>query len=329
MEEVFLTSTSAGIITGAISTFILNRYIHKLPTFIGTAKKAKGKWREIPVPTAGGFIMLTSWLTACIYAAIKGYMSNGITWISTGILAMFIIGWLDDYYGTLPGWKLAGQITALLIILSGFYLLYKPPIWFLTLAGIWLLASTNAWNFIDNMDGVLGWTALAFLLAFLSTYGLKTIEPNPLRDFFFVTSTTLSWSLLFFLTLNYPVASLYAGDKGSHLCGVFAGILTIELARELPLEELPRLIMLGGFPMLDFSFVILSRLKRRKPPWIGGTDHLTHWLARKGVPEKLVPVITGTITLGLTLAGLLLPVQYLYALLIIWACTVMLLVAIS
>ncbi|MEL6853042.1 MAG: hypothetical protein AAFP92_31315 [Bacteroidota bacterium] len=48
---------------------------------------------------------------------------------------------------------------------------------------------------------------------------------------------------------------------------------------------------------MDTTFVTIARISRGSSPFVGGKDHLTHNLARVGIPEPWVPLTLGMVSL--------------------------------
>ena len=138
-----------------------------------------------------------------------------------------------------------------------------------------LLVSVNVSNYLDNMDGLLSGVALtqALALVFLS------IEAGP-------GGTLLIWALPGVLLLTLPPARVYLGDSGSHLIGALlaidAGLLLIDPSEGVRSRFLLPLLLVFAVPIYDAVFVTVSRLRRGRPVFRGGTDHTSHYLVRRG-----------------------------------------------
>ncbi len=90
-----------------------------------------------------------------------------------------------------------------------------------------------------------------------------------------------------FLIHNFPPASSFMGDCGSNLLGLLMGVLTVEASvkTEVAVSFVAPLILLA-VPFLDTTFVILKRLKYRKPIYASDSEHLHHRLARIGYSPR-------------------------------------------
>lgn len=212
--------------------------------------------------------------------------------IILGALGMLTLGWLDDRQDLRPALKFAGQFfVATLVAASGarITLFVHSVLFSYAVTILWILTVVNAFNFMDNMNGLcaglgaiaawsFGWVAaaggqyLVALIAFL-TFG----------------------SLLGFLPYNFPRASAFLGDAGSHLVGYLLAVLAIlphfytrhnphRLAVLIPLAVL-------AVPLVDLVWVVLLRLRKGQPFYVGDTNHLSHRLVRRGASRSLAVLI--------------------------------------
>ena len=183
----------------------------------------------------------------------------------------FVVGLLDDAFELKPLLKFAlqGGVAASAAVLLA-------PAAYMGMLFVLFLVLVNASNYLDNMDGLLAGVALtqAFALLFFST-----VTPTG--------ALLLIWALpgVFFLTL--PPARLYLGDSGSHFIGALlaadAGAFLID-AQGLQTRYVFPLLLAFAVPLADAATVTVSRLRRKRPVFRGGTDHLSHRLVRIGFP---------------------------------------------
>jgi UDP-GlcNAc:undecaprenyl-phosphate GlcNAc-1-phosphate transferase len=108
-------------------------------------------------------------------------------------------------------------------------------------------------------------------------------------------------ALLGFLPYNFPRATAFLGDAGSHLTGYLLAVLAIlphfyTRQHPLPLAVLTPLLVLA-VPLGDLVWVVLLRWKNGKPFYLGDTNHLSHRLVRRGFSQ------TRTVVLIWLLAG--------------------------
>ena len=165
----------------------------------------------------------------------------------------------------------------------------------------------NALNFLDNMDGLAATTATMIALSLVLLSYLT--NQYKLTDI----SLVLIGSMLGFLYFNLPKARIYMGDSGSLFLGYCLGFISVLFTWNKSIDsswifQIQPVILFFTIPLLDFTTVIISRLRTGKSPMTGGTDHISHRLLKKGYSDKavlLIFVIVSLLILGITLCILL------------------------
>lgn len=220
-----------------------------------------------------------------------------------GALAMTFLGWLDDRVELRARAKFAGQLAiALLVAAVGIRItLFVPSVllsYALTVG--WILAVTNAFNFTDNMNGLCaGLAGTASLLL-----GLHSAR----HDYYLVASLAflVGGATFGFLPYNFPRASVFLGDAGSHLLGFLLAVLTILPHFHSPRHPNPWAVfsplLILAVPLADLLWVICLRLKAGQPVYVGDENHFSHHLVRRGLGKAQAVVLLWAIGLG---AGIL------------------------
>jgi UDP-GlcNAc:undecaprenyl-phosphate/decaprenyl-phosphate GlcNAc-1-phosphate transferase len=264
------------------------------------------KIHDQPIALAGGLAVLTGLLLPLVVGGLllfvilpqvapgfqgsldairHGYYRRAgeLATILFGTVAIAILGWLDDKHELKPGPKFAGQfLIALLTAAAGvrITLFVHNPVFSYAITILWILTVINAFNFMDNMNGLcaglgmigawyFGWSAAVqgqYLVALMSWLACG--------------------ALLGFLPFNFPKATIFLGDTGSHLVGYLLAVLAI-----LPhfySKENPRAwavfspLLILAVPLADMAWVVVLRQRAGKPFYIGDTNHLSHRLVRAG-----------------------------------------------
>lgn len=223
-----------------------------------------------------------------------------------GALAMLLLGMADDWIELPPATKFGGQLLiALLVAASGVRItLFVPNIIFsYAITVLWILTLVNAFNFMDNMNGLcsgLGAVA-AFMFALIAAisgqYLVATIA--------FVGAG----ALLGFLPYNFPNATAFLGDAGSHLIGFLLAVLAIlphfYTAKHPQTWAVFKPLLVLAVPLGDLCWVVLIRWRAGKPFYIGDNNHLSHRLVRKGLSKTNAVVLIWVLATGIGLAALL------------------------
>jgi len=266
------------------------------------------RWHRNPTPTLGGvgIIVAFSGTLFALYLIKDARDLFLDRWsIIAGIMIMFSIGLYDDIKHVNPPTKLAFQIlAATLVIFFGNYTInfFRWPIANILLTLLWLVGITNAFNLLDNMDGLAGGVAL-IASGFLSVFFYTTGYPDLL-----IISLALAGSISGFLIFNFPPAKIFMGDSGSMLLGFALAALAIsrrtQASNIFAIVGVPILIFL--LPILDTGLVAITRILRGQSPATGGTDHTSHRLVAFGLSERQallvlygIAVISGLASIGL------------------------------
>jgi UDP-GlcNAc:undecaprenyl-phosphate/decaprenyl-phosphate GlcNAc-1-phosphate transferase len=260
------------------------------------------KIHSTPVPLAGGFAMLTGILLPLLVGAI--FLKLGIVKISSaglivhgidrraielavlalGAVAITILGWLDDKHELKALPKFIGQFLIALLVAFAckrITLFVHSEIFSYIITILWLLTVINAFNFMDNMNGLcagLGAIGALIFALIAATNGEYLVA---------ITGFLMCGALVGFLPWNFPNARAFLGDAGSHLVGYLLAVMAIlphfyTKQNPHPLAVLAPLLVLA-IPLLDLAQVSLFRTLNKKPFWIGDTNHLSHRLVRAGM----------------------------------------------
>jgi len=283
------------------------------------------KIHDKPIPLAGGLAALTGILLPLFAGAIllklrivnissTNLIVHGLdrralelAVIAFGAIAITFLGWLDDKHELKPLPKFAGQflIALLVAIACKRITLFVPSLFFsYAITIVWLLTVINAFNFMDNMNGLCaGLGAIgAFIFALIAAANGEYLVA--------ITGFLMCGALVGFLPWNFPNARAFLGDAGSHLVGYLLAVMAIlphfyTKKNPHPLAVLAPLFVLA-IPLIDIAQVVIFRTLKRKPFWIGDTNHLSHRLVQLGLNRTeavlilwLVAAIVGLIALWL------------------------------
>jgi UDP-GlcNAc:undecaprenyl-phosphate GlcNAc-1-phosphate transferase len=260
------------------------------------------KIHDQPVPLAGGLAVLTGILLPLAAGAILlkteavffhqtqsiqyGLEKRGLELltIACGAIAITLLGWLDDKHELKPLPKFAGQLlvaVAVAIVCKRITLFVHSDVFSYAITILWILTVINAFNFMDNMNG---------LCAGLGAIGAGLFAIIAAANGEYLVATTgflMCGALIGFLPWNFPNARAFLGDAGSHLVGYLLAVMAIlphfyTKQNPRPLAVLSPLLVLA-VPLIDLAQVVILRTRNRKPFWIGDTNHLSHRLVRAGL----------------------------------------------
>ncbi len=287
------------------------------------------KVHTTPTPRIGGIAVYVAF-TAVVLAGYFGVpVLSQIDWVRTNLAApvamlqeayrvesklialllgatiVFVVGLLDDVLGSRfkVGWKAAGQVLAAVVLVAGGvrtdFLYYDWLNILVTL--VWVVGITNAFNLLDNMDGLSAGVALVASLVLLLNAWL-------LGGFFMsLVYVALIGALLGFLIYNWHPASIFLGDGGSLFVGFTLASLTllqryVSNASSTYFPVLMPLLVLA-IPILDTTIVTFIRIRERRPIYVGDSRHLSHRLVSLGMKPALAVFTIYLISLGLGLGA--------------------------
>lgn len=327
-----ILATAAGLV---LASFILGALLSGLarrvaPRFGLVDRPGGRKAHRAPTPMGGGvaiwlatvsIIALGAAALAILGPALPtglaehagGLRSRGpellaILAAGTAIMAM---GLVDDRFGL--GWRLRLSVQAglaLILVLGGLRItLFWPfnhPVLTGALTVLWIVGLTNAFNFLDNMDGLAASVGLIAAALFAAAQGLVGGLFVP------AVLLVLIGALGGFLVHNRPPARLFMGDSGSNFLGFLLGTLTVAGTFTRPERGFspysvlsPLLVM--AVPLYDTASVVLIRLREGRSPFQADRRHFSHRLVDRGLSPPRAVLTIDLVTLTGGLGALLLP----------------------
>jgi UDP-GlcNAc:undecaprenyl-phosphate GlcNAc-1-phosphate transferase len=275
-----------------------------------------------PVPRLGGIAVYLS--TAIVSTGVffigttvfvPGYViaphdARMLTGALVGASLLFLVGLFDDVRGLPPSAKFVAQVTAAVIAyyfgvrLGSVTLGYGAgvPVGVLSapLVILWIIGVTNAYNFIDGLNGLAGGIAIvACATAAIVGLTLQNIAVV-------VPAVALGGAMLGFLHYNFPKARVFLGDSGSMSAGFLLAVLLLESVEVPGPSVLVVVPILALFvPLLDVMLAIIRRWLRGVP--LSGADarHIHHRLMALGLSQERTSIFLWVLALAMAAFGLL------------------------
>lgn len=322
----------ASLILSCLATFMVIRLAPRL----GFVDKPGGrKVHAKPTPLGGGvaifWAVILPWL-GVLWAGWTLDFSQWPAWqpylgglrqqtpLALGMIAalsaMHLLGLWDDRRAMGPYSKLTLQllIIALLVVLFDLRALTLLDQWGLgtwpsiVVTILWIAAITNAFNFLDNMDGLSAGVAAVCCAAFL----VASLSIGQ----WFVSGVLvmLLGALIGFLFFNFPPAKIFMGDSGSLLIGLLLGILTVRTTFLKPDTTLAAgwyallaPVVVVALPLYDLIVVSIIRLMHGRSPFRGDTNHFSHRLVARGMSRRTAVLCIYLVTAATAVAAIVLP----------------------
>ncbi len=268
------------------------------------------KKHKAATPLLGGIAICLAWLATIVAGIIASrtsffdqhldravltglpgitHVSSELVFLCVGAILITAFGLYDDLYNMPAVTKFAGQLVVAVIAVTWggvkISIFIDNPVLVWCVSVFWMLLVINAMNFFDNMDGLaIGTGAIAFSLFAISA-------AINMQHFVAVFGAAMAGAAFGFWFFNFPPASIFMGDSGSHLVGynmaVLGSLVTYYngVESQNPLSILIPLFILA-IPLFDLFAVVVIRLKLGKPFYIGDHNHISHRFVKMGLSRK-------------------------------------------
>ena len=295
---LFAVACGVSLVLGVVLTPAAGALAKRLGA---VAHPSENRWNRRPVPYLGGIAIFAGTVLGAVGAVALleklpfvggGTAAGHLAVVSVSAAMMFFVGLVDDIVTLRPQLKFILQVVAGLLLVGFGAILPLTP-WYTVNALVtlfWFVGITNAFNLLDNMDGVaagVGAVASFFLGLALARQGAWL-------------GASVAWALmgatLGFLRYNFHPAAIFMGDAGSLFIGAsLAGlaVLTPSLSGNLVSVMFVPLIILA-VPILDTGLVTVTRLLTGRAVSQGGRDHTAHRLVTLGLSERRVALLLYT-----------------------------------
>lgn len=302
---IFIAAVAGG------ATYLLIPLIRHLAIDMGAVGEVRARdVHTVPTPRMGGLGMLLGFAVALCFAYgtpwVSGlFINDNQAWvILVGAVLICLLGIADDIWDLDWMLKLAGQLLiAVLVSWQGVQIISLPwgrslitasPSVSMAVTAFLIVASINAVNFVDGLDGLaagivaVGGVAFAFY-----SYVLSRDQPS-YSSMATLLDVALVGVCVGFILHNWHPAKLFMGDSGSMLLGYLltcASIVmtgrfdpaTVGSGAYLPVFMpilLPILVLF--IPVLDMMLAIVRRLSHGQSPMHPDRMHLHHRMLRIG-----------------------------------------------
>lgn len=272
------------------------------------------------VPVVGGLAMLLGIVFGV--SSMPGTAANLQAFLFSATL-LVVVGLLDDRFNLSPTMRLIAQFAAVLPMVfgAGVYLrtlgdpfglgelqMGAAYVW---VTAFFTLASVNAFNMLDGLDGLAGGlalTAFAFMFALVAGFG---------REVDMLMIATMCGSIVGFLLFNAPLQvnrrlRCFMGDAGSTLLGFSVAWMALSVSQVQPTTATPvTMLWLVLVPATDLVWTVVRRVARGQSPLRADSEHLHHSLLKLGLGVRavfaimvLAAVLAGVVGIAFQRAGL-------------------------
>jgi len=255
------------------------------------------KAHERPTPKGGGVGVVLAFVTgmavlywAAAFARLPAPQFLGVIAAAVAIAAVALADDMCDFRFVV---KLAAQALAALVALGSGLVVQRLALPYIgpTELGVlgplltlfWIVACTNAVNFMDGLDALVGGAL------FLACAILCIVAAEERGWFVYAAALILGAGLLGFLPFNLHPARIFMGDVGSQFLGFVMAVLGVAASRfdnaQLSFLIVPLLLFALLF---DTGFTILRRAVMGEPVSAPHRTHLYQMAQRSGMGVRAV-----------------------------------------
>jgi UDP-N-acetylmuramyl pentapeptide phosphotransferase/UDP-N-acetylglucosamine-1-phosphate transferase len=269
-----------GAVAAVVAWFGTRRWLRGAHERHAVAPPNERSSHSVPTPTAGGAGIINGAFLALVLATI--FTPHGFALLAIAVLVAGFCGMVDDIRTLRPATKMlvmtaVGIALAVATPVRTVDLPFCEPLELgmvaIPLTLIWLAGFTNAFNFMDGIDGIASLTAAVSGLAYAVAGAL--VGDGALA----VVGAVTAGGALGFLPWNFPRARIFMGDTGSLPLGLLLSYAAL-LAHESGAVPFPASILLLGPFVFDTSFTLIRRALRGEKVWRAHREHLYQRLSR-------------------------------------------------
>src|SRR5215212_1929023 len=289
------------IIFSYLGVYLIRRYAEKRELLDHPNERSS---HAVPTPRGGGRAIVILVLAAGLFSAREAGWNWGLIYVFGGAMIAWL-GWRDDLHSLSPRVRFVvqGVVAAISIFGLGHFKVVTIPMLgelHLGLVGIiitflWIIGLTNAYNFMDGIDGMAGGVALSAGIAWM------WLASNMHNVFALWIALAITASSLGFLGHNWSPAKIFMGDVGSTFLGYSFAVLP--LIASTPGGDA---LMLGTLLMwtiiMDAGVTFIGRLIKRENVFMAHRSHLYQQFVIAGYKHKTISLLYVALTL---LAGIL------------------------
>ena len=315
----FLLRVGAALLTAGILSFLATPLVKHLAQRVGAMDVPKDNRRmhNHPIPRMGGLAIFLGFLLSTLFFCRE--LDQGLKSILLGSIVIVILGVFDDRNALGAKLKLVVQLIAAAIVVfygdlridrltnpfgSSLYSYWDFGILSYPITIIWIVAITNAVNFIDGLDG------LACGVSCISSLNLLVIALLVSDAEVSILMAALTGACLGFVPYNFNPAKIFMGDTGSTFLGFMLATISIQgLFKAYTAISFIVPFLLLGLPIFDICFAVIRRVASGRSPMEADRGHFHHRLIDMGFSQKQSVAIAYILTGLLGLAAVLLTVS--------------------
>ncbi len=249
----------------------------------------------VPTVRGGGVAIIGTILAGLVFAAVRGGPdATEAAIIAAGVLLLALVSFIDDLKSIGPAIRFGchGLVAVSFIWVLGVPDLALEGVASLVASGVlcvvgflWLAGYTNAFNFMDGINGIAGGQAL---VTGIGTAALGLVAGlTPTHPVVWL-SLLVAGAAAGFLPHNFPRARMFMGDVSSAPLGCLLATTGWWLANEAGWQWLFLVGLLHANFVLDTGVTLMRRMARRERWYEAHREHFYQRLIRSGKSHGFV-----------------------------------------
>jgi Fuc2NAc and GlcNAc transferase len=246
-----------------------------------------------PTPRGGGLAIVAVVLLGTVLCAVGGLfgVTRALALCGTGALLVAVVSWVEDLWCLPVALRLSAHVAAALLAFVGSFGVIRAVSstvripWGPAIVGgvllVWIVGLTNAYNFMDGIDGIAASQGVIAGVAW-AAFGWHAGEAS-----LAILGTLICGSCLGFLIHNWSPAKIFMGDVGSAFLGFVLAVLPLLAARHDARMALAGVLVVWPF-VFDTGFTLCRRLVRREDVFRSHRSHLYQRLVVAGWSHQAV-----------------------------------------
>ena len=324
LDTSFLIQVGLALLVASVISLLTTPIVKRIAQKIGAMDVPKDNRRmhKVPIPRMGGLAIFLGFMVSVL--AFAGKLDRSMISILIGATVIAVLGIFDDKYALGAKLKLLVQIAAACIVVfyggcridrltnpfgSNIYANWDLGVFAYPITIIWIVAITNAVNFIDGLDG-LACGVSCITAANLLVIALILVTKDATMAVVAIAMAALTGACLGFVPYNFHPAKIFMGDTGSTFLGFVLATISIQgLFKFYTMISFAVPFLLLGLPIFDICSAIIRRVANGQNPMEADRGHFHHRLIDMGFSQKQSVAIAYVLTGILGLAAVLLTVS--------------------
>lgn len=310
LDPNFILRVALSLLCAAVLSFAATPLVKMFAQKIGAMDVPKDERRmhHVPIPRMGGLAIFLAFLVSTLLF-LK--IDKEVQGILLGAVIIVILGVLDDILTLKALPKFLVQILAAVIVVLHdcrieFFMGFSLSPWLsYTVSVIWIVAITNAVNFIDGLDGLAAGVSAISAGAMLVVALMLVPDGNSAASA--VLLAAVVGGCVGFIPYNFNPAKIFMGDTGSTFLGfILSSISIYGLFKTYAIISFAVPFLVLGLPIFDICFAIIRRISKGQSPMHADRGHVHHRLIDMGFSQKQAVAISYLLSAILGLAAVVL-----------------------